>query len=89
MFSTQHCLLLLIENFRKGLDKGDFSGIVMTNLLKPFDCIDHQSSNAKINACGFNIESVKFINSYLYGRKQRVKINSSLSQWCDVTSGVP
>lgn len=34
VFSVHHCLLLLLEKYRNDLDKGDFSGIAMTDLLK-------------------------------------------------------
>ena len=62
------------------LDKGGFSGIVMTELSKTFDCIDHELLIAKMHAYSFDIESVKFIDSYLTRGKQRVKINSSFSE---------
>ena len=79
VFSVHHCLLLLLEKYRNDLDKGDFSGITMTDLLKAFDCIDHQLSIPKLNAYGFKIESPEFINSYLSKTKSQIK--SSLTQW--------
>ena len=46
---AQYCLLVLIKKRRKFLDKDGFSGILMTNFSKAFDCIDYDK-----------IESVKF-----------------------------
>ena len=40
-FNAQHYLLVLLEKYYKVLDKGGFSGIVMTDLSKAFNCIDH------------------------------------------------
>ena len=42
-----------------------------------------------MEAYGFDKESLKYVYSYLLTRKHRIKINNSLSQWADITSGVP
>ena len=64
--STQHCLLVLIEKCRKVLDKRGFAGLLLTDLSKAFDCIDHELLIAKLHAYRFNIKSLEFIHSYLY-----------------------
>ena len=84
--STKHCLLVLIE---KVLDKRGFAGLLLTDLSKAFDCIDHELIIAKLHAYGFNIKSLELIPSYLYDQIQRVKINSSFSHWSKVQSGIP
>ena len=38
--SAQHCLLVLIEKYRKVLDKRGFAGFLLNYLSKAFDCID-------------------------------------------------
>ena len=87
--SAQHCLLVLIEKCRKVLDKGGFAGLLLTDFSKAFDRIDHELLIAKLHAYGFSIKSLEFIHSYLYDRNQKVKINSSLSHWSKVESGIP
>ena len=42
-----------------------------------------------MHAYGFDKVSFKFIDSYLAGRKQRVKTNSSFREWSEVLYGVP
>ena len=71
------------------MDKRGFAGLLLTDLSKAFDCIDHELLIAKLHAYGFNIKSLEFIHSYLYDRIQRVKINSSFSYWSKVESGIP
>ena len=44
---------------------------------------------AKLNAYGFHNSSLTFIYPYLSERKQRTKINSSLSCWAEILFGVP
>ena len=77
-------MIVLIEKCRRFLDKGRFSDLLMTHLSIVFDCNDHELLIAKMHAYGFDIKSLKFINSYLAGRKQRVKVKSSFSEWSDM-----
>ena len=48
---------------RKFLNKGGFSGILMTDLSKAFDCIEQELLIAKMHVYGFDIESLKFIDT--------------------------
>ena len=87
--STQHCLLFMLESLKKSLDSGFKTGILMTDLSKAFDSISHDLLLAKNNAYGFCRNSLKFINDYLTGRKQRTTIGSSFSSWRDIVYGIP
>ena len=95
-FNVQYCLLEMIEKWGKPLDSGGQAAAVLTDLSKAFDCTDHEFPIAKLNAYRFNNSSLAFIslpvlvlNSYLSGRKQRTKINSSFSYWAEILFGVP
>ena len=67
-FNAQHCLLAMIEKWRKTLDKGGETGAVLTDLSKAFDCIDHNLFIAKLDAYGFKKQSIDFLHSYLTKR---------------------
>ena len=88
-FNAQHCLLVLVEKCPEVLNKRGYVGILLTDLSKAFDCINHELLIAKLHAYGFSLESLTFIQSYLTNRIQRVKINSSFSEYSNVESGVP
>ena len=64
-------------------------GAVLTDLSKAFDCIDHNLLIAKLNAYGFEKQSINFIYSYLTKLKQRTKVGSAVSSWETFFSGVP
>ena len=87
--SAQNCLLLMLEKFRSCLDKKGACGVLLTDLSKAFDCLNHDLLIAKLNAYGFDYNSLKLINSYLTDRKQRVRVNSKYSSWNDIIFGVP
>ena len=79
----------MIEKWRRSVDGSGQAGALLTDLSKAFDCIDHGLLIAKLYAYGFDKNSLYFINSYLKGRKQRTKINSSYSAFAEILFGVP
>ena len=87
--STQHDLLRCIEKCKKRLDEGNCVGAVFMDLSKAFDCLNHEFLVAKLEAYGSSRNALTFIHSYLYKRKQRVKVNGSFSEWKCIDQGVP
>ena len=88
-YSTHHCLILMLEKWRKALDKRNLAGALLTDLSKAFDCLNHALLIAKLDAYGFNYSSLALIFNYLSDRKQRTKVNNSFSTWSDIKTGVP
>ena len=88
-FSSQQCLILMLEKWKQTLDSKGVSGALLTDLSKAFDCLEHDLMIAKLNAYGFGYKALKIIRSYLVNRQQRVKVNSSYSSWTEIISGVP
>ena len=87
--STQHSLLYMLESLRKVLDKGLYTGILLTDLSKAFDSISHELLIAKLQAYGFSKEALNLINNYLSNRFQRTKIGEHFSTWLELIFGVP
>ena len=87
-FNAQHCLITMIEKWRRSIDGGGQAGALLTDLFKAFDCIDHELLIAKHYASRFDKNSFYFINSYFKGRKQRTKITSSYSAFAESLFGV-
>ena len=88
-YSEQHCLLVMIEKWRKVVDNGGAFGALLTDLSKAFYCIPHDLIIAKLEAYGFQIDALRFVHDYLSNRKQRVKLNRNFSSWRDIEYGVP
>ena len=89
VFSTQHCLLLMLDNWKRAVDNNKVFGALLTDLSKLFDCISYDLLIAKVNAYGLSRPALKLVHSYLQNRKQRTKIGSSYSLWEEIVSGVP
>jgi hypothetical protein len=85
-FSTDTCLIHLHDCIRSNISKGKFVGIIMLDVQKAFDSVDHTMLCEKIRLAG--IDNVWF-KSYLTGRKQIVSVNNCQSSAKTIISGVP
>lgn len=63
--------------------------MVMLDLQKVFDTVDHEILLIKLRAMGFNNLAVKWVSSYLQGRKQMVDVDGTLSKPKIWNCGVP
>ena len=80
-YSTQHCLVNLLEKWKSSVDKCKTFGALLTDLSKAFDCLDLELLTAKLNAYGFDLPTLRLIRDYLTNRKQRTKIDDNYSSW--------
>ena len=79
--NAQHCLMIMTQRWLKSLGTGGHAGEFLTDLSKEFDCNHHELLITKLKAYGFDNDALKFIYSYLRGKKQRTKISSSYSSF--------
>ena len=87
--STDTCLLYLTDRIKYEVDAGKYCGMIMLDLQKAFDTVNHSILIAKLKAIGFDKSSTNWMQSYLEGRKQVVEVNASLSPPLPVSCGVP
>ena len=85
--NTQQCLLAMLEKWKRSIDNSKMFGALLTDLLKAFDCLDHELLIAKLNAYGFSLTALKLVHNYLSNRKQRTKINQQYSSLLEITFG--
>ena len=65
IYSTQHVLLRLIEQWRACLDENKVVGRILMDLSKAFDCLPHDLLIAKLEAYGVERNSLLLLMSYL------------------------
>ena len=70
------------------MDEGLFTGVVMINLRKAFDVVDHKLLLKKLQVYGLNTDSLKWFQSYLSGRYQKVSFDGKLCEPLGIHSGV-
>ena len=49
-YSTQYCLLVMLEKWKNAVDKGKCFGALLTDFSKAFDCLSHELLIAKLHA---------------------------------------
>ena len=87
-YTTQYCLLAMLEKWKSSVDKGGSFGVLLTNLSKAFDFLSHELLIAKLHRYGFSLNALRLVHSYLTNRKQRTKINNKYSSREEILFGV-
>ena len=62
-YSTQHCLLAMLEKWKSAVDKGKSFGALLTDLSKAFDCLPDELLLAKLHVHRFSIAALSLIHS--------------------------
>ena len=82
--------LLTFTNYAiKVIESKSQLDVIYTDFSKAFDRIQHSILLRKLNRFGIHSNMLKWIESYLTGRTQQVKISTCLSRAFVVKSGVP
>ena len=85
---TQNSLVMMLEKWKRALDKREYISALFMDLSKAFDTINHDLLIAKLKAYGFSKEALKLIKSYLKNRKETVQVNNNFSLERDGIAGV-
>ena len=90
-YSSDSCLIHLSDHILKQQDKGQYTGMVILDLQKAFDTVNHKILTSKLRAMGVSQAAVNWFVSYLGGRHrvQAVEISGVFSEFRTVTCGVP
>lgn len=87
--STVSNLLIFTNYARNVIESGFQVDCIYTDFRKAFDRVQHGIIIDKLHKLGIHSMMLRWINSYLTGRTQRVKMLGSLSRPINVRSGVP
>ncbi|CAM5127154.1 unnamed protein product, partial [Natator depressus] len=87
--SCQTNLISFFEKVTDFLDKGNTVDLIYLDFSKAFDTVPHGKLLDKLEKMGVNMKIERWIRNWLKGRLQRVTLTGELSDWKEVTSGVP
>ena len=79
----------LTENILKGFDEGLSTGMILIDLRKAFDTIDHEILLEILKAIKFSESTIKWFKSYLSEMIFLVNIENKLSDFGEISCGVP
>ena len=70
------------------MDKGNFVGMVLLDLQKAFDTVDHDIILMKLELLGLSSDAIRWFRSYVSSRKQLV-VSGTFSSQANISCGVP
>ena len=86
--STASALLDCTNEWYVNLDRKMFNLVVLIDLKKSFDTVDHQILLRKLELCGMKGQALTLLRSYLTNRNQKCQIKNSFSSQHLIKCGV-
>ncbi|CAM4532086.1 unnamed protein product, partial [Caretta caretta] len=82
-------LIAFYDEITGSVDDGKAVDVLFLDFSKAFDTVSHSILASKLKKYGLDEWTIRWIESWLGCRAQRVVINGSMSSWQPVSSGVP
>jgi hypothetical protein len=82
-------LLKVMDEWTAALDEGNSINCIYMDFMKAFDTVPHRRMLSKLRSFGFTETMVKWVESFITGRTQQVRIDGEISEEKIVISGVP
>ena len=82
-------LLKVLQIWCDILDENGIIDDINMDFMKAFDQVLHRRLVRKCQSYGITGDILLWIEAFLKDRRQKVVVNGSSSDWCDVISGVP
>ncbi|CAM5114491.1 unnamed protein product [Natator depressus] len=82
-------LIAFYDEITGSVDEGKAVDMLFLDFSKAFDTVSHSILASKLKKYGLDEWTIRWIESWLDCRAQRVVINGSMSSWQPVSSGVP
>ena len=80
-YSTQHCLLLMLEKWKLNEDNNETFGALSADLSKAFDCLSQNLLIAELRSYDLSLTCPRLLSDYLSNRKQQIKVENVFSKW--------
>ncbi|CAM5081664.1 unnamed protein product [Natator depressus] len=82
-------LITFYDEITGSVDEGKAVDVLFLDFSKAFDMVSHSILVSKLKKYGLDECTIRWVESWLDCRAQRVVINGSMSSWQTVSSGVP
>ena len=78
--STVLQLLHVLDKWTESIDKGHSSDVIYMDYQKAFDTVHHRRLIGKLASYGIRGEVIRWVESFLNDRRQRVVVNGKSSE---------
>ena len=87
--SYESQLILTVRDLAGGIEEKSQLDVILLDFSKAFDKVPHARLLLKSAHCGVTGYTLRWIEQFLTGRRQKVVLNNECSNTTEVTSGVP
>ena len=87
--NTTTVMLAMRDDIQRAMKRGEVTIAVLADFSKAFDTVSYSTILRKLHSQGFSKEYLKWVTSYLTGRRQFVQIDDAVSNTTNVCFGVP
>ena len=87
--STEHAILLLVNQLYQSFDESKFTLGIFIDLSKAFDTVEHKILTKKLELYGIKDCNLRWFESYLSNRKQFITYGDKQTHVETITWGVP
>ena len=87
--SFQSNLLIMLNCLTEAIDRGIITDVIYLDFAKASDSVPHNRLIYKLSKYGITGNLLHWISDFLSKRRHCVRVNSALSEWESVISGVP
>ncbi|CAH2096616.1 unnamed protein product [Euphydryas editha] len=87
--STTTALVKITEDIRSNMDNQRVTVLTLLDFSNTFNTVDFELLSDILCTLNISPEVTDWLHNYLQGRRQRVRVNYSFSNWIMVSAGVP
>ncbi|KAM3968437.1 uncharacterized protein ACR2FA_003413 [Aphomia sociella] len=87
--STVTALVKITDDIRHNIENKDLTVLVLLDFTSAFNSVDFDLLLTVLRTLNFSPSAVSWFRSYLFGRRQMVKVGDDCSEWSELLAGVP
>lgn len=87
--STVTSLIKVSDDIRLGMEQRKVTLLTLLDFSNAFNSVDFDVLISNLKLLNLSSSVTNWFRSYLEGRRQRVKVDGKLSDWCSISAGVP
>ncbi|CAK1598296.1 unnamed protein product [Parnassius mnemosyne] len=87
--STTTALVKVTDDIRRGMDNKQLTVLVLLDFSNAFNTVDFDILLSLLRSINISPSVVGWFQSYLRGRRQRIRVEDKFSSWCELPAGVP
>ena len=87
--STTTALVKISDDIRMGMENQKLTVLTLLDFSNAFNTVDFDILLGLLESINISPLAIDWFRNYLFGRRQRIRVEESFSLWCNTSAGVP